>query len=363
VIGAASGLRRIVRSICGLFLGGFIVLVLLEGLSSVFYFAARLYRDRAIAEERHTRYDPELGWVSEPNLVIPDMYGPGIALHTNAQGFRGQGVVPGAIPPGHRRAICSGDSYTLGYGVDDDHTWCHILGTLPPGIETVNMGQGGYGIDQAYLWFRRDGAALEHQIHVFAFVTDDFRRMQSDRFLGYGKPLLVLRGSTLAVTNVPVPPPRPFLRWLNAHAGHLQLLSTVRLGRAIADELHGPPAPALDKRMPQAVAGRLFEELLASDRAKKSGLLLVYLPTPSDYRSCEADDWRRFTSAKARLLGIPFLDLVAELRRLPAAEVDDFFIKSSQVQYFGAAGHYTAKGNAWVAHEIHSWMERSENPR
>jgi len=349
-----------IRIVTGFLIGGFIVLVLLEGLSSVVYFTGRLYRDRAIAEERHTRYDRDLGWVSEPNLLISDMYGPGIALHTNSQGFRGERTVTAAVSPGRQRAICSGDSYTLGYGVDDNHTWCHLLASLTPGLETVNMGQGGYGIDQAYLWFRRDGAALEHQIHLFAFVTDDFRRMQSDRFLGYGKPLLVLRGSALTVTNVPVPRPRPFLRWLNAHAGYLQLLSTVRLGRAIAGKLQGPP-PTLappDERKPQAVAGRLFEELLAFDHTKVSRLLLVYLPTPADYRSCESDEWRLFTAEKAKVLGIPFLDLVAELRRLPAREVDDLFIKSSQAQYFGAAGHYTAKGNAWVAREIHAWMER-----
>lgn len=350
-------LRRIARATGGLLLGGFIVLVVLEGLSSVSYIAIRLVRDRAIAEERHTRYDPELGWVSEPNLSLPDMYGKGISLHTNAQGFRGSRPVTPDVPAGRRRAICSGDSYTLGYGVDDDHTWCHLLATLTPGLETVNMGQGGYGVDQAYLWFQRDAALLRHQDHLFAFITDDFRRMQSNVFIGYGKPLLALRGGGLAVTNVPVPRPHPLARWMTGHAGHFQMLATVRLLRAVAGKLHPPPPDTRDGEAAQAVAGRLFEALQALDRARGSRLLLVYLPGPADMRTCESDLWRGVTAAKARALGAPFLDLVAALRRLPAAETDDFFIKSPQAQYFGAAGHYTPAGNAWVAHEIHAWME------
>src|SRR5580693_296090 len=41
-----------------------------------------------IAERVHTQYDAELGWVNSPNVTVPDMYGPGIGFHTNAQGFR-----------------------------------------------------------------------------------------------------------------------------------------------------------------------------------------------------------------------------------------------------------------------------------
>lgn len=350
-------LRRLARATGGLLAGGFIVLVVLEGLSSIAYVTIRLVRDRAIAEERHTRYDPELGWVSEPNLSLPDMYGKGISLHTNAQGFRGSRPVTPDVPPGQRRAICSGDSYTLGYGVDDDHTWCHLLATLTPGLETVNMGQGGYGVDQAYLWYRRDAAALQSQIHLFAFITDDFQRMQSNVFIGYGKPLLKLRDGRLAVTNVPVPRPHPLARWIDAHSGHMHDLATVRLASAIAKKLGKPEAIGGDQDAAgRTTAARLFADLAALDRSKGTRLALVYLPTPVDYRSHEADDWRLFTAGTARSLGVPFLDLVEALRRVPANEVDGFFIKAPQAQYFGAAGHYTAPGNAWVAREIHAWM-------
>jgi hypothetical protein len=41
-----------------------------------------------VAERLHTKYDSVLGWVNEKNVDIKDMYGPGIYLRTNSQGFR-----------------------------------------------------------------------------------------------------------------------------------------------------------------------------------------------------------------------------------------------------------------------------------
>src|SRR5262249_38750161 len=52
------------------------------------------------AERRHTRYDRELGWVNIPNLDIPDMYGPGVRLRTNGQGFRNDHDIAETVPPG-----------------------------------------------------------------------------------------------------------------------------------------------------------------------------------------------------------------------------------------------------------------------
>ena len=58
-----------------------------------------------VAERRHTQYDPDLGWVNEPNIDIPDMYGPGIYLRTNSQGFRNNHDISPAVPAGKARII------------------------------------------------------------------------------------------------------------------------------------------------------------------------------------------------------------------------------------------------------------------
>src|SRR5262249_61166523 len=126
----------------------------------------------------------------KPNVHIRSLYGRGIDFTTNSRGFRNTYDASVAVPRGKVRIICSGDSFTLGYGVSDQHTWCHLLSSLKPGVETVNMGQGGYGGDQAYLWYMREGVKLEHQFQLLAFITGDIYRMQSASALGYDKPVL-----------------------------------------------------------------------------------------------------------------------------------------------------------------------------
>ena len=67
------------------------------------------------------------------------------------------------------KKISSGDSFTLGYGVNNEETWPTAFSKLDERFETINMGQGGYGVDQSYLWYKRDGLEFDHQIHLFAF--------------------------------------------------------------------------------------------------------------------------------------------------------------------------------------------------
>src|SRR5262245_61369217 len=165
---------------------------LLEGAASLLFIANQIRRTPA-AEASYSRYDETLGWVSQPNVTRPDMYGPGVYLRTNSEGFRNDRDFARAVPPGKTRIICSGDSFTLGFGVNNDQAWCQRIAAINPQFETVNLGQGGYGFDQAYLLYMRAGRELDHQVHLFAFITDDFKRMQSDQFLGYGKPVLGIR--------------------------------------------------------------------------------------------------------------------------------------------------------------------------
>jgi hypothetical protein len=209
-----------------------VLFALLEGAASLLFIANQIRRTPS-AEASYSRYDETLGWVSRPNVSLPDVYGPGVYLRTNSQGFRNDRDFARAVPPGKTRVICSGDSFTLGFGVNNDQAWCQRIAVIDPRFETVNMGQGGYGLDQAYLWYMRGGAALDHQVHLFAFITDDFIRMQSNQFLGYGKPVLGLRNDSVVVTNQPVPKTFWFTRWRGSHAHAIGNLNIVNLARRL----------------------------------------------------------------------------------------------------------------------------------
>ena len=65
-----------------------VLIFTLEGLASFIVLGTRLNTIRITAERLHTEYDQLLGWINKRNIYIPDMYGPGVYLKTNALRFR-----------------------------------------------------------------------------------------------------------------------------------------------------------------------------------------------------------------------------------------------------------------------------------
>jgi hypothetical protein len=325
-----------------------LLLALGEGLASLALFLQTLSATLPLAERRHTQYDELLGWVNVPNLYIEDMYGPGVYLKTNGQAFRNAEEFTPEVPLGKVRIICSGDSFTFGYGVSNDQAWCQRLAAKDNRLETVNMGQGGYGVDQAYLWYKRDGQKLEHDILLFAVITTDFRRMEWPEFNGYGKPLLTLENETLTLTNVPVPRRSFWVPWLTQHREAINELKSVQLLRQVFFNEAAADEPARAQGSAELVAWKILEDLARLNQAKQSTLVLVYLPIQN---SAEKDlaRWRKFVRTAAEQQDILFIDLVDEFRDWPSDELVTMFIPKGALDYQGAPGHYTAKGNQYVA--------------
>ena len=263
-----------------------VLLALLEGGASLLFITHEIIRTPAVPEDAHAAHDELLGWANLPNVDLPDFYGPGVGVQTNEQGFRGSEDVTPAVPAGRIRIVCSGDSFTFGYGVGDDETWCQRLTALDPTLQTVNMGLGGYGVDQEYLWYRRDGTRLDHDLQLLSVLTDDFRRMRSDRFMGYGKPLLAVRNDSLVITNLPVPRTSWLTRRRALHGETLGRLNMVRLARRLLGLDNAPDADARTQETERlrAVAALIFADLDRLNAARNSRLVLVYLPGAWDYR-------------------------------------------------------------------------------
>jgi len=348
-------------------LGVFVLLfVLAEGLLSAVLLSSDVLGEDIVPERAHTRYDPELGWAPIPNIHLQDMYGPGVSLRTNSQGFRGTHDHNEAVPPGKRRIICSGDSVTFGYGVDDGNAWCRLLATIDPRLETINMGLPGYGVDQAYLWYKRDAGRFQHHVHLFAPITDNFRRMQSSKWLGYGRPFLVVEGGRLEVTNVPVPSDSYRLPWwteVRRHLWSLRSAEALRRVRRLAQDFsnrgdaEGTMAARLDARADKdaankdapLVVSKILQDLKALNEARGSVLVVMHLPTLSD-RGPDTAFWTGVLKAECDALGIPFLNLSAEFDRMPDHEIGRLFLPD--------LGHFTREGNEYVARLIHQRLAR-----
>lgn len=324
------------------------LLALLEGGASLLFVGKEILDTPGVPEQHHVAHDETLGWVNRPNVRLPNMYGPGVGLHTNAQGFRNGRDFTRAVPAGKTRIICSGDSFTLGFGVADGQTWCQRLVALDPRLETVNMGQGGYGVDQAYLWYMRDGVALEHHLQLFAFLTDDFDRMRSDRFMGYGRPFLTVGTDSLAITNYPVPRTSSLSHWRALHGETVAKLNVVRLSRRLLGLDRRSTDPGQAERETQRlrqIASRIFAELQRANEANHSRLVLVYLPGEWDYKGTEeTTGWRRFVRDEAARRNIAFLDLVEEIQRVPPTQVDRLYAPNA---------HFSVAGNEWAAAVLH----------
>jgi hypothetical protein len=337
-----------------------LLLFLVEGAASFAYMSwSLLFRPPLPSADRfHTRFDSELGWVNIPNYYIKDMYGPGAYLRTNSQGFRNNEDFTKEIPANKFRIICSGDSFTLGYGVSNDDSWCDALTRIESRFQTVNLGQGGYGIDQSYLLFLRDGTKLDADLHILAFIDDDFQRMTAGIRYGYGKPFLELEGDKLVVRNVPVPKSNTLLIRLGRRLPALNSLRTLQIAQQLGRQFSGS-AGTQDNSFRKVkrvlpVAMKVFETWQEISARIGSHFVLVYLPRETDcIGNPAADELRQFLQTELEKRGMQFWDLTYDFQKLPAKELKKMFIGPGQLPYARSAGHYTPAGNQLVAELLH----------
>lgn len=289
-------------------------------------------------ETKHSEYDAELGWVHLQNVSVPDLYGPDLHLTTNGQRLRGPRDYSLEKPEGKYRIICLGDSFTMGYGVGDKDTFPALLEQLEPRIETINMGMGGYGIDQCYLWYLREGVAFEADLLLFSFIEGDFNRMlPKGNVANRVKPLLELVEDKPVAVNLPIPnilEPSLGRRWGNfwKKSSLFKLLPKPKR-RPLAPPAEQPYAP---------VSLRIFEELRDLSLKRDQAFVLAYLPVESELRKTKSplvDGWLRPELEPRK---VELLDLRESFRRLK---------RSERAEYFTQA-HFSRKGNMLAAREF-----------
>ena len=81
-----SRVRRVLLGL-GVAAGG---VLLLEGGANVgiLMHDVAVLAEQPLAERRHTRHDPELGWSNTPGVVVRDLYSPGASVTIDDDGFR-----------------------------------------------------------------------------------------------------------------------------------------------------------------------------------------------------------------------------------------------------------------------------------
>jgi hypothetical protein len=109
-----------------------------------------------------------------------------IDYRINELGFRGE-EIDFDKPPGIRRILCLGDSFTFGEGVREENAWPQRLGRAAgPGFEVINAGVQGYSLDHEatllFLYVRK----MKPDIVVIGFFMNDampFQETVADHML------------------------------------------------------------------------------------------------------------------------------------------------------------------------------------
>jgi hypothetical protein len=322
-----------------------LLFVLLEGASSIIL---AVDQTGEATSRVFSTYDSLLGWTSRPSVELPHHWGWRRGVRTNSLGFRGAAEIDPVEPPGRVRVVCVGDSFAFGEGVGDDEAWCHELAAIDPRLQAVNLGQSGYGVDQSYLRYDRDAAAIEHSVVLFTFTEDDFFRMGDRTRYGYAKPVFRPVGGTVEVTNIP--PPRVLPAIERTVASLARRLRTIELANRVVAKLRravfaGEPSPRPDLERVATVVFRGVRSL--AEVRGGARVLFVYLPTLHDVR--RDAPWRRRAATVLDSLGYPFADLTDSLRQVPDLQRPALFLPLEDP----AAGHYSVAGNAWVARHLH----------
>jgi lysophospholipase L1-like esterase len=330
-----------------------LLVAIVEGAAGLLLFCMGVAESKGLAERLHTRYDPDLGWANIPNKRIPDFYAPGKEIKINGQGFRSDYDFSRSIPANKVRILVSGDSFTQGFGVSGRSTWVSLLTGYNHSIETMNMGQGGYGIDQMYLWYMRDGVKYDHDIHLFAFIGNDFRRMLRDNLVGYAKPYLKVENGSLVTCNTPVPRASYLLSWLTRNREVIKQLSTARLLARLSNRDDGGEEKVENK---EQVVEAIFSNLARLNMEKGSTFVLVWLPNNNN---AQFDDLRSGLHRLSEKKRWYFIDLSSEMERLSEEGKDRMFIPDdgNQPEFTGAAGHYSEEGNRIIAAALYKRLK------
>jgi hypothetical protein len=348
-----AALAHTARMLTSLVVRGVLLLVLIEGTASLVGFALGLAGGLPPERERlHMRFDPDLGWTSVPDTRLENFYGPGRHLTINGQGVRANRAYTAEPPAGRRRALCVGDLFTFGPGVDDESTWCAQLEQIEPRLETVNLGQGGYALDQSFLHVRREAVGFDFDVLLVAFTRDDFSRMDKDNYHHYGKPVLRIGGNgELEVRNVPVPESGRRLPWLVRNLSVFERLRIVELARPALRALRRPAATGLTAGELADLSGKVFEELARLSDQHGAALVLIDLPTYADYENPN-ELWRQRIAREVHKRDIPFIDLVEELRGLSRSDVARLYEPIDAGDRRGSETPFSEEGHAWVAEAI-----------
>jgi hypothetical protein len=308
-------------------------------------------------------FDDMLGWTvgADRRGVGPH----GETYFSSREGLRAHAAGLSLAGRSATKIALVGDSYTFASDVNYEDSWGAALEQqLGSGVQVLNFGVPGYGVDQAYLRYERDVRAWYPDVVVLAVISHDLLRSTMVYYqIGFpgaqvpgAKPRFVVRGNKLVPVNVPLPRPEsvfastdvkdlPFLTYDRFYRSsdwtpHLYGFShAFRLAQSWTSQWKYAMKQGFDEET-LSINRLLFDTFLR--RVKEDGAIpvILFLPSYTEYRDAGG------RPAKEQLIGlrmldganVPYLSALPCLDRMPESE-----------QKFTSGWHYTPAANRVVA--------------
>jgi hypothetical protein len=159
-------------------------------------------------------WDADLGWTNRPRSCTRDN-----KYCANGAGLRSDREYTKEIPKGTLRVSLFGDSFIHGHDVDLPDSLApqleRALASRGIKAEALNFGVGGFGIDQSYLRYSRDGGKFDTDAIVEGLQFENVaRHLMVFRLIAYpqskipfSKPRFYFDGPSLLVANKPTVKP------------------------------------------------------------------------------------------------------------------------------------------------------------
>ena len=120
------------------------------------------------------RPEPVLGWWPEPNATLPrDVLGRRVVMEVDGQGYR---PVPGQPATGDKVVAVYGCSFTFGWALPVEETFCARLQGMLPRWRVENHGMSGFGTAHNLLQLERASLWQPADYVTFCWIPEHMRR-------------------------------------------------------------------------------------------------------------------------------------------------------------------------------------------
>ncbi len=259
-------------------------------------------------------------------------------------------------PLGHSkpRVLCVGDSYTFGWLVEEEKSFVSQLATRATNVEFLNGGAGGWGTAQYVSFVEEFGQSLAPKAVVVFLNFDDIRRSMEGGLWTWQdettlKPAPRQNSERLLKQIVRK---LPSYQWMLEHCHLLQLARSAALN---AGPGSSPAALPDEKTVADGVrlAQALFTRLHQWCQQHQAKLIVINVGLGEVHWSPKLadkeDDMNRafVTAAPAFFasLGVPFVDMAAELKAAAKGDLAPFRIPVDL--HFNEAGHALFTDVTW----------------